>query len=90
VLNDEERVKPVQRDRVEVEQVAGKDRMCLRPQKLPPRRSGPPRRRVDAGGVQDRPDGGGADLVAEAGEFAVDASVSPVGVLGGQAHDQGA
>ena len=40
--------------------------------------------------LQDVPDGGGADLVAEAGEFAVDASVSPGGVLGGQAHDQGA
>ena len=40
--------------------------------------------------VQDFPDGGGADLVAEAGEFAVDASVSPGGVLGGQAEDQGA
>ena len=40
--------------------------------------------------MQDLPDGGGADLVAEAGEFAVDASVSPGGVLGGQAHDQGA
>jgi hypothetical protein len=31
--------------------------------------------------VQDLPDGGGADLVAEAGEFAVDASVAPGGVL---------
>jgi hypothetical protein len=28
--------------------------------------------------------------VAEAGEFAVDASISPGGVLGGQANDQGA
>ena len=40
--------------------------------------------------VQDGPDGGGADLVAEAGELAVDASVSPGGVLGGQADHQGA
>jgi hypothetical protein len=46
--------------------------------------------RVDAGAVQDGPDGGGADLVAEAGEFAVDASISPGGVLGGHADDQGA
>ena len=36
------------------------------------------------------PDGGGADLVAEAGELAVDPSVSPGGILGGQPHDQGA
>jgi hypothetical protein len=28
-------------------------------------------------------------MVAEAGEFAVDPSISPGGVLGGQAHDQG-
>ena len=30
VLDDEERVEPVQRDGVEVEQVAGQDRVCLR------------------------------------------------------------
>jgi hypothetical protein len=32
----------------------------------------------------------GADLVAEAGEFAVDTSVSPRGVRGGPAEDNGA
>ena len=40
--------------------------------------------------MQDLPDGGGADLVAESGEFAVDAAVPPGRVLGGQAQDQGA
>ena len=39
---------------------------------------------VDAVGVQDVPDGGGADAVAEAGQFAVDSAVTPVGVLAGQ------
>ena len=39
--------------------------------------------------MKDLPDGGGPDLVAESGEFAVDASISPAGVLGGQAEDQG-
>ena len=73
-----------------LEQVAGEDGVRLGPQELAPRWSGPPRRRVDAGVVQDGPDGGGADLVAEAGEFAVDASISPCRVLGGQAEDQGA
>jgi hypothetical protein len=58
-----------------MEQVAGQDGVRLRPQELTPRRSGSPRRWVDAGGVQDGPDGGGADLVAEAGELAVDAAV---------------
>ena len=90
VLDDEERVQPVLGDRVDVEQVAGEDRLGLRSEELRPGRSGPPRRGVDAGGVQDLPDGGGADLVAEAGEFAVDASVPPVGILGGQADDEGA
>jgi hypothetical protein len=36
VLDDEERVQPVQGDGVEVEQVAGEDRVGLGLQKLPP------------------------------------------------------
>jgi hypothetical protein len=40
--------------------------------------------------AEDRPHGGGADLVAESGEFAVYASIPPGGILRGQAHDQGA
>ena len=90
VLDDEEAIQPVQRDGVEVEQVAGEDSARLGSQELWPRGSAPTRRRVDAGAVQDLPDGGGADLVAEADEFAVDASVAPSGVLGGQADDQSA
>ncbi len=39
--------------------------------------------------MKDLPDGGGPDLVAESGEFAVDATVSPGRVLGSQAEDQG-
>ena len=80
----------MQGDGVEVEQVAGEYRVRLGPQELGPRWSGPPRRRVDSGGVQDGPDGGGADLVAEAGELAVDAAVPPGGILGGQADDEAA
>jgi hypothetical protein len=91
VLDDEERVHPVQGDGVEVvEQVAGEDGVRLGSQELGPRWSGPSGRWVDAGVVQDGPDGGGADLVAEAGEFAVDALISPGGVLGGQANAEGA
>ena len=89
VLDDEERVEPVQGDGVEVEQVAGEDRVRLGLQEFCPRRSGSLGRWVDACAVQDGPDGGGADLVAEAGELAVDASISPGGVLRGQANDQG-
>jgi hypothetical protein len=43
VLDDEERVEPVQCDRVEVEQVAGHDGLGLRVEELGPGRSGPPR-----------------------------------------------
>jgi hypothetical protein len=43
VLDDEERVEPVQRDRVEVEQVAGHDGLGLRVEELGPGRLGPPR-----------------------------------------------
>jgi hypothetical protein len=80
VLDDEERIQPAQGDRVEVEEVAGEDRVGLGPQELGPGWSGPSGRGVDAGVVQDDPDGGGSDPVAEADEFAVEASVSPSGV----------
>ena len=40
VLDDEERVEPVQRDGVEVKQVAGQDGVRLRAQELAPGRSG--------------------------------------------------
>ncbi|MDT7563745.1 MAG: hypothetical protein QOG76_2369 [Pseudonocardiales bacterium] len=43
VLDDEERVEPVQCDRVEVEQVAGHDGLGLRVEELGPGRCGPPR-----------------------------------------------
>jgi hypothetical protein len=65
VLDDEERVEPVQGDGVEVEQVAGEDRLGLRLEELRPGRSGPSRRGINSGGVQDSPDGGGADLVLQ-------------------------
>ena len=43
VLDDEERVEPVQGDRVEVEQVAGQDRLGLGVEELRPGRPGPSR-----------------------------------------------
>jgi hypothetical protein len=61
----------------------------LRAQELAPRRSGSTRCRIDPSSVEDRPDGGGADVVAESGEFAVDAAIPPRRIFGGQAHDQG-
>ena len=53
---------------LEMEQVAGEDRVSLGPEKLGPGRPATLWRGVDCGCVEDLPDGGGADLVAEAGE----------------------
>ena len=56
-----------------LQQVAGEDGVRLCPQELSPRGPGSTAgRRVNAGAPKDLPDSGGADLVAEAGEFAVD------------------
>jgi hypothetical protein len=57
VLDDEERVEPVQGDRVEVEQVAGQDRLPLRWEELRPGRTGPSWRGIDPGVMKDFPDG---------------------------------
>jgi hypothetical protein len=48
VLDDEEDGQPAQADGVQVEQVAGQDRVPLRSQELGPRRSGSARCGVDA------------------------------------------
>jgi hypothetical protein len=55
VFDDEERVEPVQGDRVEVEQVAGQDRLRLRSKELRPGRTGPSWRGVDPGVMKDLP-----------------------------------
>jgi hypothetical protein len=70
--------------------VAFSDALRLRPEELRPGRSDAAWRRVDPGGVEDLPDRGGPDLVAESGEFAMNAAVSPDRVLGSQAQDQAA
>ena len=51
-------------------------------------RPGQPPGGFDAAGSEDLPDGGCCDLNSEAGHFAVDPAVSPVGVLAGQPTDQ--
>ena len=71
-----------------MQEVAGDDGVGLGCEELPPRRALTAGCWVDAGRVKDVPDGRCSDGVAEAGEFAVDAAVSPSGVLGGQAQDE--
>ena len=55
VLDDEERVEPMQSDRVEMKQVAGEDGLRLCPEDLRPGRSGSAGCGVDPGGVEDLP-----------------------------------
>jgi hypothetical protein len=45
-------------------------------------------RGIDARRGEDLPNGGGADLVAEPAELAVDGAIPPAGILGSEAHDQ--
>jgi hypothetical protein len=88
VLDDEERVQPTEGDGVDMKQVAGQD-----PERVGSKELGP-RGAVASGEgsipalCKICPDGGGADLVAEAGEFAVDASISPGGILGRQSEGE--
>src|SRR3954447_21314904 len=89
MLDDEERVEPVQSDRVEVKQIAGQDRLALCVEELGPGRLASPRRGVDARRVEDLPYGGGAESVAESCELVVHAPIPPGRILGGQTHGQG-
>jgi hypothetical protein len=57
-------------------------------EELRPGRPGSLWRRVDPGGGEDLLDGGGVDLVADAGEFAVNASITTGRVLTGQVDCQ--
>ena len=89
VLDHHEDVEAAQEDGVDVGEVDREDRVGLRGEELSPGRSGPSRGGIDAGGLQDRPDGGGGDPVAESDELALDASVAPGGILPGHPQHQG-
>src|SRR5664280_1750527 len=89
VFDTEERAEPAQGDGFKVEQVAGDDAFGLRFEELPSGRARPPRRRVQALRLEERPDCRRTDPIPETGEFAVDPPVPPVGVLDRQPLDQG-
>ena len=55
--------------------------LCLRAKKRTPRLRRPPRRRVDAGPLKDRPDGAGRDPDAESGELTLDPPLAPTRIL---------
>jgi len=87
-FDDEQNVEPAHQDGVEVGEVARQHRLGLRGAELAPARACPPRTGADAGGLQDVPHRGRADLDANAGELAVYAPVSPARVLPGEAQHQ--
>jgi hypothetical protein len=64
-----------------LEEVDGRDRLCLGVQEGGPGGVVAVRGWVDAVFVEDVPHGGGGDLDAEGGQFAVDAPVSPPRIL---------
>jgi hypothetical protein len=85
VLDHDEEVEAPEEDGVDVGEVDGEDRVGLGGEELSPGWAGASWGGVEAGGLEDRPDGGRGDLVAESDEFAVDASVAPAGILPGHA-----
>jgi hypothetical protein len=88
VLDHDEQVEPAQEDGIDVGEVDREDRVGLRGAEPPPRSvptaAGPGR----CPRSSRSPDGGGGNVVAESGEFAVDASVAPGGVLPGHPQHQ--
>ncbi len=88
MVDEHEHVEPAEKDGVDVEGVARHQPLRLGGEELRPGRSGPPRRRVDAVTLQDRPDARGGDGDAHAGELTVDAAVAPSRVLLRQAEDE--
>jgi hypothetical protein len=79
VLDHSQDVEAAEEDGVDVGEVDRKDLVGLRGEQPSAGRSGPYRRRFDAGGRQDFPDGGGGDRVAESEKFTVDSPVAPGG-----------
>jgi hypothetical protein len=78
-LHDEQYVQTPQHHRVEVEEVRREQPGRLRPQERPPARINLAWRRADPAGSEDTADGPGADPVAEANQFALDAPMPQPG-----------
>jgi len=70
------------------EEVARQDRLGLGAQELRPGWSGPPRRGLDPGILQDLPCRRCRYHHSQAGQFPVDPAVPPFGILAGQPEDQ--
>jgi hypothetical protein len=84
VFDDGEDVYPRTGQGDRLDEVTRQQCLCLRPEEGGPGAGRPVGGGVDAGVVEDLPDGGGGDLDAEDEQLAVHASVTPAGVLRGQ------
>ena len=89
-FDEEQDVNPAEGDGVDTEEVGGDHGVGLAVNELAPGRSGPIRYRLAAVVAEGFPYGGGGDVVSEAAEFAVDASVAPGRVFGVQAEHEAA
>jgi hypothetical protein len=87
-LDHEQDIESAQADRVEVEEVDCEQSGGLGAKEGSPGEVGSPwcRRQPSVG--EDSADGTRANSIAQSDEFALDAAVSPAGVLPGQPHDQ--
>jgi hypothetical protein len=87
VFYHEYHVQPLEQQCIDTEEICGKNAPGLYPQELPPAWPVAARSGIDAGSFENRPHGTSRNLVAKPSEFAVDVSVTPGGVLGGQPQD---
>ncbi|MFC0112178.1 hypothetical protein [Kibdelosporangium aridum] len=84
VFEEDQGVQAFQAEGVDVEEVAGDHAGGLRGEELAPGWAAAARAGVDAGRMQDLPDGRGGDGVSEPGQFTLDAAVAPSAVFAGE------
>jgi len=88
VLDDDQRVETTEQHRVHVDEVDGEDAAGLGCQELLPGQAAAAGRGIDPGVVQDLPDRGGRDRVAEPDQLALYPPVTPRGIIGRDADHQ--
>jgi hypothetical protein len=88
MFEEHQDIKAVAQGGVDVEEINGDEGVGLEGQELSPGWAAAAGCWVDAGPLEDVPDGGGADAVAEPGQFAVDSPVAPSRVFLGQLQDE--
>ncbi len=87
-FDDEQDVEPAQECGIDAREVGRDDPCCLGADELHPRRAIAVTGGVDVGGSEDLPHGGCCDGVSKSGEFAVESTVAPAGVLAGESDDE--